>query len=135
MKEALKQQYDIPLHDIKPIIDVQEYSLYYFLGSLGLGILLISVIVYFLYRWYKKLKAFSLRAEYKKQLDALDISDTKNAAYALSHYGEIFRDDTPQHKEVYIKLSILLQEYKYKKSVANFEDETIVLIDKYRSMI
>ncbi len=135
MKEALKQPYDIPLHDIKPIIEVQEYSFYYFLGSLGLGILLISAIMYLLYRWYKKLKSFNLRVEYKKQLDALDISDTKNAAYALSHYGEIFEDDTHQHKEVYTELSVLLQEYKYKKSVANFEDETIVLIDKYRSML
>ncbi len=135
MKEAVKQEYDIPLHDIKPIIEVQEYSLYYLLGLIGLGVLIASGIIYLLYKWYKKSKAFNLRVENKNHIDSLDLKDTKNTAYAMNLYGEIFKNDSPVHEEKYNKLTILLQEYKYKKSVEEFEEEVIILIDEYKGML
>lgn len=135
MKEKTFQEFDIPLHDIKPIVEVQEYSLYYLIALVVLGLLLISIIGYLLYKWYKKSKAFNLRKEYKEYIDKLDSKDTKNTAYAISTYGAIFTKDSPLHQEKYEKLTLLLQEYKYKKSVDAFDGEVVTLINEYRDML
>ena len=83
----LEKSYDIPLHDIKTIVEVQEYSLYYFLAISLVAILLICVFIYFLYRWFKNKNRYNQRKEYFKLLDDLDFSDTKKSAYAVSKYG------------------------------------------------
>lgn len=135
MQNTVQQQYDIPLHDIKPIMEVQEYSLFYFLGLVGLGIIVLFFIIYLLYKWYKKSKAFSLRKEHKQQVQNLDFSDTKNTAYAITNYGVTFKNDSPEHEKTYDELSLLLQEYKYKKSVEKFDDATLALMQKYKGML
>ena len=133
--EQVKQQFDIPLHDIKPIVDVQEYSLYYLIGVIILWLIVLSVIIYFLYLWYKKRNAYNKREDHLKSLQDLDLSDTKNTAYALSMYGLTFKDDSPRHQEMYKNISERLMSYKYKKSVDAFDDETLGYIDVYRGML
>ena len=130
-----EKSYDIPLHDIKPIVDVQEYSLYYLLGTIGVSILIICGILYLLYIWYKKRNAFNIREHNAKLLNALDLSDTKNAAYAMSSYGITFKDDSLRHEEMFTNLSQRLESYKYKKSVDVFDDETLGYIELYKGMI
>ncbi len=51
-----QQSYDIPLHDIKPIVEVQEFSLYYFSALVVVGTLLGLFILYLLVRWIKRKK-------------------------------------------------------------------------------
>jgi len=131
----VKQQFDIPLHDIKPIVDVHEYSFYYFLGAVGGAILLACGIFYLLYVWYKKRNAFNLRKHHLKLLDTLDLSDTKNSAYAISSYGFTFKDDSPRHVEMFNNLSQRLEDYKYKKNVEKFDDETLGYIELYKGML
>ena len=131
----VKQQFDIPLHDIKPIVDVHEYSLYYLLGAIGGAILLACAIMYLLYVWYKKRKAFNLRRHHAKLLNSLDLSDTKNSAYAISSYGFTFKDDSTRHVEMFNNLNQRLEEYKYKKNVEKFDDETLGYIELYKGML
>jgi len=38
----MAQSYDIPLHDIKPIVEIEEYSLYYFLGFASFALVLVA---------------------------------------------------------------------------------------------
>ena len=130
-----KQHFDIPLHDIKPIVEVQEYSFYYFLGAVGIAIILACGVVYLLYFWYKKRNAFNERKYNQKQINSLDLNDTKNSAYALTSYGYIFKDDSPRHVEMFRNLSERLESYKYKKSVEVFDSETIAYIELYKGMI
>ena len=130
-----EKSYDIPLHDIKPIIDVEEYSLYYFLGAIGVAIVLVFGLSYLLYIWYKKRTSFNLRAHNAKLLHELDLQDTKNAAYAISSYAYIFKDDSPRHTEMFNNLSTRLQEYKYQKNVDKFDDEVLGYIELYKGMI
>jgi len=132
MKE---QSYDIPLHDIKPLLEVDEYSLYYFLGSLSLLVILLLGATYLIYRYLKKRNAYNIRKEYIKNINALDINDTKKTAYQISLYGEIFKDDSPRHAEMYNNLMQRLESYKYKKIVDNFDKETIGFIELYKEMI
>ena len=130
-----EKSYDIPLHDIKPIVDVQEYSFYYFLGLIGIVIVVIIGISYLIYLWYKKKTAFNLRVYHSQLLNELDLQDTKKSAYAISAYGETFKDDSPRHSEMYKNLSTRLQEYKYQKNVENFDDEILGYIELYKGMI
>jgi len=130
-----EKSYDIPLHDIKPIVDVQEYSLYYLLGSIAVGVLVTSGVLYLLYLWYKKRNAFNIRAYNAKLLNELDLSDTKNSAYAISNYGLTFKDDSPRHTEMFKNISERLESYKYKKTVDTFDDETLGYIELYKGMI
>ncbi len=130
-----KKQFDIPLHDIKPIVEVQEYSFYYLLGVIALVIALACGIAYFLYVWYKKRNAFNERKHNIKQINSLDLSDTKNSAYAITSYGYIFKDDSPKHAEIFKNLTERLEDYKYKKSVKAFDDETLRCIELYKGML
>lgn len=135
MKEKVQQQFDIPLHDIKPIVEVQEYSMYYFIALLIGSILLVLLLSYFIYLWYKKRNSFNLREYHLQKIHELDLSDTKATAYALSQYGLTFKDDSPRHLEMYKNISERLMAYKYKKNVDAFDEETKGYIELYRGML
>ena len=132
MKE---KSYDIPLHDIKPLLEVQEYSLYYFLSATVVVLILLLGISYLIYRYFKKRNAYNIRKEYLKNLNSLDFSNTKKTAYLISFYGAIFKDDSPRHTEMYNNLTQRLESYKYKKDVDSFDDETLGYIDLYKEML
>ncbi len=132
---AQEQSFDIPLHDIKNIVDVQEYSLYYLLGSAFFALLVLFGLGYLIYVWYKKRNKFNLKKEHYRLLHTLDLSDAKSAAYAITLYGATFRDDSPRHQEMYQNLISRLEVYKYKKSVAPFDRETLGYIELYKGMI
>ncbi|MCK4974948.1 MAG: hypothetical protein KAR81_06815 [Sulfurimonas sp.] len=135
MKAQQTQSYDIPLHDIKPIVDVQEYSLYYFLGISFLGVILFLGIAYLIYMWFKRRNAFNIRKEHLKLLNSLDLSDTKQSAYAITMFGATFKDDSPRHQEMYENITNRLELYKYKKEVKEFDSEVIGYIKLYEGMI
>ena len=135
MQEKTFREFDIPLHDIKPIVEIEEYSLYYLLGLIGLGIIILGLIVYGVYIWYKKRNAFNLRKNHLQLIHDLDLSDTKNAAYGISSYGLTFKDDSPRHKEMYENITQRLEGYKYKKDVDAFDSETLGHIEIYKDML
>lgn len=132
MKE---QSFDIPLHDIKPLVDVQEYSLYYFLAASALALFLVLGVAYLIYRYIKNKKAFNIRRESIKSINSLNMSDTKQSAYGITFYGEIFKDDSPRHSEMYKNLTQRLEPYKYKKVVEDFDKETLGYIELYKEML
>jgi len=129
------QNFDIPLHDIKPIIEVQEYSLYYFIGLIVLGAFLFFGALFLLYKWYQKRNLFNIRVEHKKLINAIDFKETKKAAYAFTLYGLTFKDDSPRHTEMYRNLTERLDEYKYKKDVDVFDSEVLSYIELYKEML
>jgi len=130
-----KQTYDIPLHDIKTIVDVQDYSFYYFLALSLFVVLLASGVIYLIYTWLKKRKVFNIRKEHMRLLGALNLSDTKDSAYAITHYGLTFKEDSPRHQEMYENILSRLEGYKYKKEVNKFDDEVLGYIELYKGMI
>jgi hypothetical protein len=132
---AKQQSYNIPLHDIKPIVDVEEYSLYYFFGITVFATLLICGAAYLIYLWFKRRNAFNIRKEHIKLLNSLDLDDTRQSAYAISKYGITFSDDSPRHQEMFKNIMDRLDEYKYKKNVDKFDKEIIGYIKLYEDMI
>ncbi|MDF1882924.1 hypothetical protein JHD49_03125 [Sulfurimonas sp. SAG-AH-194-C21] len=125
------QSTDIPLHDIKPLIEIQEYSFYYFVSLVIAATIIVSVIIYLLYKYIKNKNSFNIRAEHLKLLKTVDLSQTKKAAYEITLYGASFELDSEQHKELYSSLVEELETYKYKKDVDSFSEETKHSIENY----
>lgn len=126
---------EIPLYDIKPLLIIEDYSLYYFIAIVTVVTLIVLGIGYLLYRYLKMKNRFNLRKEHFDILNNIDLTQTKKAAYELTEYGATFASDSPRHEKTYHDLLEHLQKYKYKKSVDDFDSETLRLIELYRGMI
>jgi hypothetical protein len=135
MQQATAQNFDIPLHDIKPIVDIQEYSLYYFSALVFVGVLILCALAYLIYRWMKARNAFNIRAEHFKTINTLDLTKTKEAAYTITSLGATFKDDSQRHSEMYANLVQRLEAYKYKKEVDGFDSEVKGYIELYKGML
>ncbi|EQB40046.1 hypothetical protein M947_03225 [Sulfurimonas hongkongensis] len=126
---------DIELHDIKTIVEIEEYSFFYLLGTIFIVAMILLALVYLLVRYIKNKNAYNQRAEHYKLMASQDLSKTKEAAYAITHFGFTFRDDSPRHFKMYENLIKRLEPYKYKKEVEAFDDEVKSYIELYRGMI
>lgn len=129
-----EQSFEIKLHDIKPIVEVQEPSLYYFLGATFVALLLACGVVYLIYIWLKNRNRFNIRKEHLKLMNSLDLSDAKKSAYEMTFYGATFKDDSLRHVEMYRNLNLRLEDYKYKKEVEELDRETLAYFELYREM-
>ena len=116
---------DIPLHDIKPLVEVPDDSLTTLLGiaAVVVALMLIPVFIWLWNKFTKKRKE-NLRKVYLKKIHAIDTSDAKQAAYEISEYG---RHLAVSDKEIELldSLDKRLSEYKYKKEVSAIDAETL----------
>jgi len=126
---------EIPLHDIKPLLAIDDYSLYYLIAIVTVVTLIVLGSAYLLYRHFRTKNRFNKRKEHYKILNNINLKQTKKAAYELTKYGATFMQDSPRHEKTYHDLLEHLQKYKYKKSVDDFDKETLRLIELYRGMI
>ena len=131
----IQKVYDVPLHDIKEIVEVQEYSFYYLLGAVFLSLVVLVVLGFLLYKYIQKINAYNERKEHFKFLNSLDLTDTKNAAYAISKYGVTFANDGQRESEMYKNITSRLEQFKYKQYVEEFDKETLGYIELYKDMI
>ncbi len=131
----MQQTQTIQLHDIKTIVEVQEYSLYYLFGVTVLGLFVLLAIGYLAIKWYKSKNKYNQRKEYFKVLKSLNLKDTKKTAYAITFYGSVFKDDSPRHTEMFKNLTQRLEPYKYKKEVDSLDKDTLGYIELYKEMI
>ncbi len=131
----VEQNYDIPLHDIKPLLEIQEYSFYYLLGLSAVAAFIVIAVIYLALKWFKNRNAFNIRKEHQRLLNAVDLNDAKKAAYDITFYGNTFSDDGQRHSEMYKNIIDRLEPYKYKKEVDAIDSEVIGYIELYRGMI
>jgi len=129
------QAKEIPLHDIKPLLEIQDYSLYYLVATVILTTVIVVGIMYLLVKWYKNRNRYNHRKEYFKLLSEVDLNNAKKSAYEITLYGALFADDSPRHQEMFHTLTEKLEGYKYKKSVDDFNDEVKGFIELYKGMI
>lgn len=129
-----EKHFDIPLHDIKPIVEVQEYSLYFFVLLIVVSLFLLVALSYLLYKYWKKKKRYNKRKEDKKALESISFEDPKKTAYAITLYGATFAHDSSRHQEMYQNLIGRLENYKYKKAVESIDEETRSYYQLYKEM-
>ncbi|HIC42740.1 MAG TPA: hypothetical protein EYO73_00115 [Sulfurimonas sp.] len=116
---------DIPLHDIKPLVEVPDNSLIILIILAGviLSLVLISLAIW---AWtkFKKIKEVNLRKVYLEKIHDIDTSDAKQAAYEISEYAR-YIVKTDKEKSFLDDLDKRLAQYKYKKEVQALDEETL----------
>ena len=127
--------YDIPLHDIKPLLEVQEYSFEYLLVLIALGSLLFIGAAFLLYKYLQNRNKFNIRKEHLHLIKQVEFSDAKKASYDITFYGHTFKDDSERHTKAYEQLLHALEPYKYKKEVDSLDSETLHFIEIYLDML
>jgi hypothetical protein len=110
----------IEIHDIKPLVEVPDYSLYIFIALLVFALVLIVAFFYWIYKLFKKNN--SIEKQYFSELKNLNFEDAKQSAYLITKYARVLAKNE-REKKLSSELIYLLDEYKYKKDVKPISDE------------
>ncbi len=109
------------LKDIKPLVEIPDYSFYLYLGFILFATLLAAVGVYFFIRLLSRKKRDRKR-ELLEYLRGLDLNDSKRVAYEITKWGRYLVSDESRAR-LYGELVRKLTPYKYKKEVPPLSDE------------
>ncbi|MDD2357430.1 MAG: hypothetical protein PHX13_05935 [Thiovulaceae bacterium] len=126
---------EIKIRDIKPLLEVPDHSIYLFIAVIIVSLLVLIGLLYLALKWIKTKNRLSLRRTTYQKLLHVDLSDSKKAAYEITRYGLVFKDDSPRNEEMYFNLISRLERYKYKKDVGPFEYEERSYFELYKGMI
>ncbi len=117
------------LRDIKGIVEVTDYSLYYLLGLIGLGIVVVFVAGTLLYRQLTKKDPLTQKKVAMELLEKFEFGDAKASVYEFSHLAQYAVNDT-QRKELE-ELLAELEVYKFKKEVPELDEELKAKMKKF----
>ena len=56
---------EIKIHDIKGIVEVPDFSIYFYYGLIACGVILVFILIYFIYSYIVNKKP-NIRKEYLK---------------------------------------------------------------------
>jgi len=130
----MKQSIDIPLHDIMPLVDVPDTSMYWFGALIFVGLVLfISGAIVFL-KWKKNQKINERQVHYEA-LQNIDLTNPKQSAYTMSKEGYFFAHDNERTLNTYQNLFARLEPYKYAPAVEKIDEETLGYYHLYLEMI
>jgi len=112
------------LRDIKPLLEIPDYSYYLFMG----GVIFVGMVLLGLLWWVIK-KGWSNRGLNQRQRDFealknVDWQDSKKAAYQVTFLGRKLCEDE-RSKEIFAQILPMLEPYKYKKEVPSVSTETL----------
>ncbi len=127
--------YDIPLHDIKPLMEVPDSSFALLVIIVSVLLVLLLGALYLLYRFLRERQRVNLRTFHYRILHQIDFSDPKKAAYAITEHGRFFADDSERLGSAYKNLVERLDAYKYKKVVEPVDAECKSYFKIYLEMI
>jgi len=115
---------DIPLHDIKPLIEIHDYTPYFLLAALVVAVALLLVVLYLLFKQRGGSTGRGGRKDCLAALRAVAFDDAKTAAYEITRLGRCFADDSPRVREAFHNLCRRLEPYKFRKNVPPIDEET-----------
>lgn len=125
---------DIPVHDIYPLVEVSDYSLYYFVALVVVGAAVTMGIFFWFLKRFRHRRISDRKIAFEK-LKALDFSDPKRSAYAISEIGRVFAHDNERTQKGYQNLFERLERYKYAPSIEPIDEETLGYYRLYLEMI
>ncbi|MDD2780219.1 hypothetical protein [Sulfuricurvum sp.] len=125
---------NIPLNDIAPLVEIPDYSLYYFIAVVLIAVALSLALILALIKQIRK-RRVNLRKERFIALSSVDFSDPKRAAYTISELGRVFASDNERTEKAYHNLFERLAPYKYAPKVEMIDEETIGYYRLYLEII
>jgi len=121
------------IKDIKPFIDINDYSLYLFIFTVFVGI----VLAYFMFRKvYKKVSSnckIDCQKYYLYRLKSIDWREPKKAAYEATYYGRLLAQDK-RRKELFLQMKSKLDTLKYSRNNIEVDSETIKYYNLYKQV-
>jgi len=120
----------VQLRDIKPPVEIEDISLYLYWSVIILGVAILLVALFYLYRLLHSLRRVNLRKRYLEQFKRIDWDDPKEAAYSATRLGRLIVQDDRQ-KELLAQMIASLEAYKYKKEVKSIDTKTRAQIDLF----
>jgi len=120
------------LRDIKPLVEIGDYSFYLYLGLIFFVTAAVAAMVYWIIRLIGQKRTDRYR-EILRQLRALDLEDSKKVAYAITKKGRYLVRDSSRLR-IYEELLRRLARYKYKKEVPPLDEETRRYIELFLKM-
>lgn len=105
----------LQLNDIKGLVAIPDYSFVLFCILIGIGVIFLIALIYFLLNFLKRRK-HNIRKSWYKNLKELDLNDTKKAAYTITKYGLLLAQNE-REKKIINQIIAQLDEHKYKKNV------------------
>lgn len=115
---------NIPINDIAPLVEIRDYSLYYFIALLLIVTALVAAGFLAVIKQVRKRK-MSLRKEKFQTLSSIEFADPKRAAYTICEVGRFFASDNERTHKAYQNLFDRLEPYKYAPHVPKMDEETI----------
>lgn len=125
---------DIPVHDVAPLLEINEYSLVWF-AVLVIGVLVVSYGVLKKMRLNENTKEVNARQQHYENLMDIDLTDPKKAAYTISREASFFARDNEQMLNTYSVLFKQLESYKYVPKAGVMDEECLALYRSYCQMI
>ncbi len=117
------------LKDIKDIVEVPDYSLYFLIAITGVILLSIAYLIYLYLTRIKKTEVKTPREIALQNLKNIDFSDVKKVAYTFSVDGFLFIDD--KNRDEFEMIEKDLQQYKYRKKVNDLDEKLKERIVKF----
>ena len=121
------------LRDIKPLVEIEDYSFYLYLAAIAAATLFVALAVYLLIKLFTKRKT-DRRKELVKELKNVDLSSPKEVAYKFTKIGKELVMDESSYK-IYTELIKRLARYKYKKEVPDIDKETMEYIKLFLKVV
>jgi len=109
------------LRDIKGLVEVTDYSLYYLSALVLLGLILLLILGALLYRRVTRKRVLTQREVAIGRLKSFAFDDAKESVYAFSHLAQYAVSES--RREGLEKLLARLEPYKYRKEVPELDDE------------
>ena len=113
---------DSELRDIKPLLDIPDYSYYLYLGLILLAILVVVGVLFFIIKIFLLNRKVDIKKLYFERLEAIDWVDSKQSAYQITFLAYQFIDNE-KVKEIYEQTLPMLEPYKYRKDVPTVVDK------------
>jgi len=112
------------LRDIKPLLEIPDYSYYMTMGLLVLSLLFATILLFFVIKRIFQNRKMNMQKLYFKALKSVDWTDSKQASYRVTYFGRKLSTDT-RSKEIFSQLLPMLEVYKYKKDVPRVDTQTL----------
>lgn len=112
------------LRDIKPLLEIPDYSYGIFIALVSFMVLVVLALLYILGKRLWEKRKVNMRKIYFERLRSVDWNNSKKAAYEVTFFGRALCND-PRIEEIYKQLLPLLERYKYKKEVPKVNEETL----------
>ena len=118
-----EQNLTAQLRDIKPLLEIPDSSYYVYWGLIGTTVLLAFGVLFFVLKKLWENRKINLEKAYLEAIKSIDWVDTKKSAYEATHYARLLATDE-RRKEIFAQLEPMLEQYKYKKEVAQVDTDT-----------